>query len=1011
MSAADNIQKTRETEFNKLLNSIANDTPLLLFPLRIETHFRKSRTKTQEEGDLLKILRRFHDLTDKFIEYQGDENYKFIPLMAKVREAVEVADLIPAVSLASLSSLTKNIFQDLFYPARHVKYSRYEKAIIEALSNVTKDRGMKSVIVNSSDLFVSHTQGYSNPTSFNLQSALSSFVVTTANPAPSSGMAYSALGFPGADNLYDTENLKAQRLRAVIESWIEAVEKEEQENPDDVPARPNTSFSPSSGAVGMNFPGAYNLFDRKELCVRIFPDEVFLDYLTDDLTEKEILDGKIFWLQWFIASGSRKREYEAWQVLCEKYPPYRAAWIVRQLKPDNINNFKKGGKFFYRRPYQGMATIEDACDDIYLKLSLILLDDSEDKEGKDIEEYRIEKAIRENLGFIKEHLFQIDRDVIYCEYIVDYLFDKIRSTMEYLGRRLDAFISFYEKHEGVYKGNLRQMELWDVDHTLLVTFRKEVDAFLERLGEKRIPLDDLLQKYLNLTIDEPWLHNIFRDVKVNSSGKPDVPVSHILPDRFMFIGEAEGRKNEKIIHYGRRVKQNLQIGVNPNEDIDEEPYNINKKGDLEVNGGIAWMVDYDKAEEAGMAITVPLDYSITKFKYIYVLGVKDTDGREKEYLHSLFNSHNYTSSGLEMLKPGTPTNIVDGGKPVCVFDQEQEMLRRYEAEVEDAYDNPQNKEYDSWKLSNILNLDYGECWGHTVRYDNRELSNAETAHKALWTHFKKNMALLMDEEGAEEKYEELNSLLAFLEGFVINNLKARGTIPSFRIGSQPYGVLPITNFRCLNKNIQSKDPVLLKQLNKLLVSLAYKWKEIRDNQVISSETLKGNEAAGKYLEMAGLTPYSTTFYERRLINSPLLPERDAAVPNYLLPLKEVGFFDPLPVGDTEKEVEFGIRGDDLLSESSDSPQSKLARYLKRLQSSAAEEDIARASSAILGKNITAADLRSPSVIAELSENVVAAGRQGKQRRQQIAELIGLINNTVHQEDNMLAELAGIVKNA
>ena len=48
-----------------------------------------------------------------------------------------------------------------------------------------------------------------------------------------------------------------------------------------------------------------------ELLVRIFPDEVELDYYDDRLTEQQISDGKHFWLQWFIASGNQKREYEA----------------------------------------------------------------------------------------------------------------------------------------------------------------------------------------------------------------------------------------------------------------------------------------------------------------------------------------------------------------------------------------------------------------------------------------------------------------------------------------------------------------------------------------------------------------------------------------------------------------------------------------------------------------------------------------------------------------------------
>ena len=112
-----------------------------------------------------------------------------------------------------------------------------------------------------------------------------------------------------------------------------------------------------------------NRNSQKELCVRIFPNEIFLDYLTDSLTRQEIEDGKLFWLQWFIASGSPRREYEAWQVLCRKYPLYRAAWICRTMRPKEIDKFRPGGILYYRRPYQNLKGIDDACLSIKRHLS------------------------------------------------------------------------------------------------------------------------------------------------------------------------------------------------------------------------------------------------------------------------------------------------------------------------------------------------------------------------------------------------------------------------------------------------------------------------------------------------------------------------------------------------------------------------------------------------------------------------------------------------------------------
>ena len=43
-----------------------------------------------------------------------------------------------------------------------------------------------------------------------------------------------------------------------------------------------------------------NVKGKKQLCVRVFPDEIMLDYHTDSLTKQEIEDGKFFWIQWSI---------------------------------------------------------------------------------------------------------------------------------------------------------------------------------------------------------------------------------------------------------------------------------------------------------------------------------------------------------------------------------------------------------------------------------------------------------------------------------------------------------------------------------------------------------------------------------------------------------------------------------------------------------------------------------------------------------------------------------------
>ena len=906
---------------------------------------------------------------------------------------------------------------------------------------------------------------------------------------------FQELFFPGDTNIFDSNTI-IFLLQAFVEDCISDLRKE--------------------------LWSAFQTHTQKELCVRIFPNEISLDYLTDSLTEAEIDDGKKFWVQWYIASGSKRSEYEAWQILCDKYPPYRAAWIVRRLKPINYKKYRKGNVWFYRRPYQGMEASQTACEHIYRNLAAITLDERKTK-NEATGEYLNEILIRKHIDIIKENLFQIDRDVMHCEFIVDYLFDNITATVNYLKRRLRSFIRFYEKFPGLYGDNVRQMELWDVDYTMLKTFKNETDSFSERLKTKRITLQEMIAKYRK---EPKHMNGFFPTVSVNTSGKPDVPVSHSMPDRFLFMGEVEkdevvvvdpgnyyiyqfpvkqvldsqlaevlgnttvselieilknikdfqcertklmdviskldilkinielrqstiiqlveisyvlstvnetdsksilkaqellreklnemydflqdilsGRctvggistnvtlSNEscqqvtdtrslilttlnsmnthiphyvaihpkiltlcprtasiasrvtisllieilqnpifqkpiyktlepkKITHYGKRVKRNLQMGFNINEDPETEPAKITDKGDLDISGGMAWLVDYDKAEDAGMAITVPIENSENAFKYIYVMGICDSKNKEKDILESLFNSHNYTPAGFEMLSPATPTNIVEGGKPAYDSDPEEEMKYRYEAEVEEIYNTSKYLSYygeafnDSGVLSHSLKLSYPNCFGRVKNFDHIHDLNTKIAYQVLWERFTKKIE-------APVLKEKLDILGWFLTEYV----RASGTIPAFRIGEQPYGIthavdsMKISNFfdqlivSYQNDIKDSKNDsqsqiylsrfTFLRDLYKTLIDFADQWKTIRKNEVIDSETLTRGNPAENFLNMAGLTPYSIAHTKRWMLETPMLPKRDVKIPEAFNLLEECGYFGNVIVDEAKKELSF-----------------------------------------------------------------------------------------------------------
>jgi hypothetical protein len=101
------------------------------------------------------------------------------------------------------------------------------------------------------------------------------------------------------------------------------------------PIRIETRFVQSVGSdTGANQGGT-------DLLIRIFPDEISVVQHEEILTEKEAAAGRLFWLETWKAANEAGR-LGAWKALTNGYGSYRAAWIARKTKPENIYNIDQG---------------------------------------------------------------------------------------------------------------------------------------------------------------------------------------------------------------------------------------------------------------------------------------------------------------------------------------------------------------------------------------------------------------------------------------------------------------------------------------------------------------------------------------------------------------------------------------------------------------------------------------------------------------------------------------------
>lgn len=86
-----------------------------------------------------------------------------------------------------------------------------------------------------------------------------------------------------------------------------------------------------STEVGLN-----SKADRKELWIRIYPDDVFIKTHEPDLTDDEIVSGQQFWISVWEDGNDLEEKKGAWRALVDGYGPERSAWIIRQTKPLNL---------------------------------------------------------------------------------------------------------------------------------------------------------------------------------------------------------------------------------------------------------------------------------------------------------------------------------------------------------------------------------------------------------------------------------------------------------------------------------------------------------------------------------------------------------------------------------------------------------------------------------------------------------------------------------------------------
>lgn len=268
------------------------------------------------------------------------------------------------------------------------------------------------------------------------------------------------------------------------------------------------------------------------------------------------------------------------------------------------------------------------------------------------------------------------------------------------------------------------------------------------------------------------------------------PQARLLPDRWIAVLHADGQVAQTAT--GADVRRPLAVGPDPQApEPDEEVRAAIDGGDrAPVDDGMAWMVDFDEAERAGMALrmTIPPATLAAGLDSLLVFGIVRSQGPAETAgaLADLLDAHHYTD-GLEFVPLGAPTNNTDDRRAGHTTDDPGHETSFANEVLADAGHAP-NAAHAGAVLgvpAARVAATLGRIGQATGDHDG-DLAGMNTALWPVgWGHYLTNMI------GAETGLTQ--DAIDWARTHFAAHVRWAGPVPALRCGRQPYGILPVTS--------------------------------------------------------------------------------------------------------------------------------------------------------------------------------------------------------------------------
>lgn len=268
------------------------------------------------------------------------------------------------------------------------------------------------------------------------------------------------------------------------------------------------------------------------------------------------------------------------------------------------------------------------------------------------------------------------------------------------------------------------------------------------------------------------------------------PTARLLPEQWVAIGLRGGAEVFRV--WGKPVTEGLPVGLPPDPDDPSTsadagsaaPPTPDEQDALALDPSVAWLVDYDAAEAAGMAVTVTAaDVRSGRLAdgvdELLVLGV-DWGADPQAAAATLGETlrHHRYSDGLALLGAGVATNTTDEDRAARGTDP---LLDGAELDPVVVRTAPQAAE----RLGAALGIGVGDVLDAIPARGSLEDAAAADMNNALWAS---TLGAFLD--------DLMEPLVSTATADLVHEhyrrwVRGRGPLPALRVGRQPYGVLPV----------------------------------------------------------------------------------------------------------------------------------------------------------------------------------------------------------------------------